>query len=188
MHRGRTTWVIAAAAAIALTGCSASAQPPGPTPSSSSSVDRSPSTAVPLELSDLETAPEGTEIDEESGGGTVAPIPAPPWDAQQRSIAIGAAETAVRAFARPDLGAQEWGAGLAPLLTPQAQQDYQYVDPANVPAHTVTGAGTITDETSSYAVSVTVPTDAGTYTVLLARLSGDAPWLVSRFTPPEGTH
>ncbi len=95
---------------------------------------------------------------------------------------------AARRRARPDLSSADWWAALSPLLTSQAQQDYQYVDPANIPAHQVTGAGTIVDDSSRYAVSVDVPSDAGMYTIVLTRINGAAPWLAARFTPPEGTH
>ena len=43
-------------------------------------------------------------------------------------------------------------------------------------------------ETSAYIAGVEVPTDAGVYTVILSRVDGASPWLVERFTPPEGTH
>jgi hypothetical protein len=127
-------------------------------------------------------------MDDESGGGTVDPKPAPAWDSAQRAAAIAAAQKAMTAFARPELSSSEWWAALSPLLTFQAQQDYQYVAPANIPAHKVTGAGAIVDDSSRYAVTVTVPTDAGAYAVILTRLDGASPWLAARFTPPKGTH
>jgi len=140
------------------------------------------------DLDQFTPAPSGEPLDEEGGGGTLDPQPAPPWDAQQEVAAIAAAEKALATFARPDLEPTEWWAALAPLLTSTAQQDYQYVDPANIPAHRVTGAGTIVDDSSRYAVFVRVPSDAGMYTVVLTRQNGVAPWLAARFTPPEGTH
>ncbi len=168
---------------VALAGCAGNSEQrptasPSPTPSGVSIPD----------LSTFTPAPNGTELDDESGGGTVNAKPAPAWDATQRSNAIAAAEKALTAFARPDLSSTEWWAALSPLLTPQAQQDYQSVDPANIPAHKLTGNGTIVDDSSTYAVSVDVPTDAGTYTIILTRRDGASPWLASRFTPPAGTH
>ena len=90
------------------------------------------------------------------------------------------------AFARPGLDYDTWWAELTPLLTQQAQQDYAYVDPANVPASAVTGPGVLVDERSAYVADVEVPTDAGTYTLVLTRTDAAAPWLTSRFTPPTG--
>lgn len=170
---------VAIASTIALAGCTSQ---PTPSPSQSAS-----STAAP-DLSQLTPAPSGAPVDQDSGGGTVAPQPAPPWDAEQRKAAIAAATAAMAAFARPDLASTDWWAALSPLLTSQAQQDYQAVDPANIGAREVTGQASIVDESSSYAVTVTVPTNSGEYTVVLTRDDGASPWLAARFTPPEGTH
>lgn len=180
---GLTVATIVTGTAIVLTGCTGQN---GPAPTASPTPTESGVTMP--DLDQFTTAPSGTELDEEGGKTTVDPKPAPPWDAQQRAAAIDAAVTALTAFARPDLSSSDWWAALAPLLTTQAQQDYQYVDPANIPAHQVTGAGTIVDESSTYAVSVSVPSDAGTYTIVMTRQDGASPWRVARFTPPEGTH
>lgn len=88
------------------------------------------------------------------------------------------------AFARPTLGHDTWWAELEPQLSAQAQRDYAYVDPANVPATAVTGAASIVEESSAYLARVQVPTDAGLYVVVLSRLDGAAPWLTERITPP----
>lgn len=130
--------------------------------------------------------PGDTPTDEESGEVALdAPEPQA-WNEAQRSSAVNAAEVALRAFSRPQLDAATWWAELSPLLTAQALQDYQHVDPARIPAHGVVGGGTIVDDTSTYVVSVSVPTDAGAYVVTLIRSDGTAPWLASLFTPPEG--
>jgi len=180
---GLAVATIATASTIVLAGCTGQSEPTptaSPTPSSSG-------ITMP-DLDQFTTAPSGTPLDEEGGATTVDPKPAPPWDAEQRAAAIAAAEKALTAFARPDLSSADWWAALSPLLTSQAQQDYQYVDPANIPAHQVTGAGKIVDDSSRYAVSVDVPSNAGTYTIVLTRINGAAPWLAARFTPPAGTH
>lgn len=143
--------------------------------------------AAPVSSFEPDAARIGEAVDEESGSAVVSPRPAPPWGDQQRATATAAAEGALAAFARPGLSAADWWSRVAPLLTKQAQQDYQHVDPSSIPAAQVTGGGTITDETSTYVVSVGVPTDAGVYVVVMTRLNGDAPWRVARFTPPDGT-
>lgn len=174
---------IATASTIVLAGCTSQSEPipsASPTPSSTG-------TTMP-DLDQFTTAPSGTVLDEEGGATTVDPKPAPPWDAEQRAAAIAAAEKALTTFARPDLSSTEWWAALSPLLTSQAQQDYQYVDPANIPARQVTGSGQIVDDSSQYVVFIDVPSDAGIYTIVLTRINGAAPWLAARFTPPEGTH
>lgn len=171
-----------AATTIVLTGCVGQ---PDPAPTTRPTASSTPN---PLEPSRFTPAPSGVPLDTDSGGGTVEPEPVPTWDAQQRSAAIAAAENALTSFVRPDLSSTDWWNALSPLLTTQAQQDYRSVDPANIPARQLTGPGTIVDDRSAYVVSVNIPTDAGTYGVLLTRLDGAAPWLASRFTPPDGTH
>lgn len=163
--------------AMLLAGCTGqmAGGPAEPTTRTSSTTTPSPVAA-------------GTQLDEESGGGTVDPKPAPAWNDAQRRAAAEAAAKSVAAFARPGLAADEWWKQLAPLLTEQAQSDYQYVDPANVPARKVTGPGKVTDESARLAARVEVRTDAGTYTVVLIRQDGASPWLAARFIPPEGTH
>ena len=167
---------LAVATAVLLAGCAGQGDAAAPS-----------STSTPLPAASNAVTP-GTTLDAESGGGTVDPKPAPAWDAAQRAAAVDAAVKAVTAFARPSLTADEWWKQLAPLLTDQAQQDYQDVDPANVPAHKVTGPGKVTDESARLAVRVAVPTDAGSYTVILIRQDGESPWLAAQFIPPEGTH
>lgn len=113
----------------------------------------------------------------------------PVWDQASRAQAVTAAQAAMAAFARPPAGTDEatWREGLHPTLTPTAQETYAYVDPAEVPATTVTGAGQLAEPepgATAFLATVSVPTDAGTYEVLLARTGGSAPWLAERFTPP----
>ena len=169
------------AAILALTGCAAAAegaQPPTPTPSTSTN-GQGPT------LPDLEqfTPPPEGLIDEDTGEAvTVQPVPE--WNQASRSSAIAAAEQAMTAFARPSLDYDTWWAELVPLLTQQATADYAYVDPGNIPASRVTGSGELVEVTSAYVANVEVPTDAGTYTLVLSRANAAAPWLASRFTPP----
>jgi len=99
--------------------------------------------------------------------------------------AQAAAAAALQVFARHDLPTPSWWAGLAPLLSPTAVQAYQGVDPANVPAHRVTGVAYPTGDTGTpYLARVAVPTDAGDYVVLLSRAGQGQRWLVERLTPP----
>ena len=113
------------------------------------------------------------------------PIPSPSWSDSDRAAAVTAAETAMRAFARPTITQDEWWADMEPLLNQQARLDYAYVQPQSIPATRVTGAGEITDDESALVVFVDVPTDAGTYNIILNRDGAGEPWLVARFVPPE---
>lgn len=174
---------VATVVALVLTGCAAGHSGEGTTSSASSTPS---SSTTPLDLGQFTPAPSGA-VDEDTGE-TVSPQAVPTWDDASRQAATRAAVTAMTAFARPDVTFDTWWAQLSPLLTQQAQQDYSYVDPANVAAHAVTGAAKLVDESSAYVASVQVPTDVGTYTLVLTRADAGAPWLTSRFTPPEGVH
>ncbi|MFF8819463.1 hypothetical protein ACF07D_15860 [Leucobacter sp. NPDC015123] len=113
------------------------------------------------------------------------PIPSPSWEDSDRAAAITAAETAMRAYARPTITQEEWWADMEPLLNQQASIDYAWVQPQSIPATKVTGPGSITDDESALVVFVDVPTDAGTYNIILNRDGAGEPWLVARFVPPE---
>ena len=115
---------------------------------------------------------------------TAAPVPEA--DVNSQAAAISAAEKAVTAFGRPGLDYQTWINGLYPLLTQTGAAAYEDTDPANVPVHQVTGAGTILPGSTEVALIVKVPTDAGPYTVSFSRQSSTAPWLADRVRPAQG--
>lgn len=126
--------------------------------------------------------PAPTGVVDDDTGETLSPDPAV-WDDQSRAAAIRAAETAMDAFARPDLDHAAWWAGLEPLLTREAATVYVDVDPANIPVHGLTGPGVIVDDTSAYVATVQIPTAAGRYNILISRRGGSAPWLVEKIRP-----
>ncbi|HRL81414.1 MAG TPA: hypothetical protein PLK46_13935 [Propioniciclava sp.] len=126
-------------------------------------------------------------IDEDTGE-TYAPQPVPEWDDESRASVIAAAETAMRAYGRPDLAFEEWWAGVSPLLDQKASRDYANLNSSRIPVTSVTGAGVIIDDTSAYVATVEVPTNIGPCTVILSRADAESPWLVSRFGLPEGWH
>ncbi len=169
---------VAALVVLVLAGCAGQGESTGTDPTT----DAATATSGPLDLEQFTPAPEGA-VDEDTGE-TLEPQPVATWDAASRAGVVEAAQAAMTAFARPGLEFEAWWGELAPLLTQQGQQDYAYVDPANVPATTVTGAGSLVDDTSAYAAGVEVPTDAGVYTLTLTRTDAHGPWLVARFTPP----
>lgn len=128
--------------------------------------------------------------------------PSPTWDADARAAALEHATATMTAFARPAAGlppgqstdqlADQWWAGLAPLLTVSGQQAYAAVDPAEVPPQAVTGEAVLVDDTSAWLARVRVPTDVGDYTLLLVRAdpadsSADPSvnlWATETITPP----
>lgn len=136
---------------------------------------------------DLSPAPVGVE-DDTQPGVTITPLAVPTWDAASRADATARAGEIMTAFARPTLGYEDWWAALAPLLSDQAQQDYSFVDPANIPVHAMTGQPVLVDESSAFLAHVQVPTDVGVYELLLSRTDATAPWVGESITPPAGVN
>ena len=119
-------------------------------------------------------------------GSTASPSMGIPWDQAGKDEAVKVAQDAMADFARPGVDEKQWAYDLARWLTPQATADYSSVDPANIPASSVTGPATLTvDEANGYGAAAAVPTNAGTYTLQLLRMGKDAPWKVNRLTPPS---
>jgi hypothetical protein len=121
-------------------------------------------------------------------GAAPNPLASPVNDAASGASALALATKAMTAFARPQVPAQVWWYDLWPLLSDTARAAYTGTNPANIPAHAVTGRGTLLPTTTGYLVSVRLPTDVGSWTVLLKRPGQNAPWAVERFTPPAGIH
>jgi hypothetical protein len=122
----------------------------------------------------------------QASGGTAPAILGIAWDQASKDQAVDVAQKAMADFARPAMEEKQWANDLARWLTPQATADYSAVDPANVPANSVTGPATLSvDETNGYGATAAVPTNAGTYTLQLLRTGKDAPWKVNRLTPPS---
>lgn len=180
-------WLGVALAAGALAGCADGA--PAASPAAAETVQSKSDAAAEAAERGAPTSatpgpvPTGT-LNYDSG--LPADSPEPVWDDANRAAAEQAAVAAMTAFARPDLPSEQWWAEVAPHLSPQAQVDYQYVDPINVPARSVTGLATPAEAPSASVARVQVATDVGTYTVVLSRADAAAAWLVERFTPPEG--
>jgi len=91
--------------------------------------------------------------------------------------------SAVTAFCRPALDYETWIGELYPFLSQAAGAAYETVDPANVPCTSMTGESVVRDGDDPYTVGISVPTDAGEYTVYLHRTGADAPWAVEQITP-----
>ena len=73
------------------------------------------------------------------------------------------------------VSAQDWYDGLARYATSSLRNELTGVDPAGVPASTITGTATLTPHDVGYAV-VTVPVDSGTLTLRMLGTNGR--WLV----------
>ena len=179
------------AAALMLVSCGASDTPggagpaePGPSPAVSTTagtgtVDSSPTTSA---------TPAAPGLIDDDTGEVITPRAVPEWDSASRAAATAAAEESMRAFARPDLDQDSWWGQLEPLLSSEAQINYAYVDPANIPASHITAEPSLTEDASAHIAHVSVPTDIGEYTILLSRQDATAPWLAERITPPEAAN
>jgi hypothetical protein len=155
-----------------LCGCSPDAVAPGtPAPTVGS--------ASPLD-GEHDPDPEETYV---SDNATVVPVPKA--DATSQSDAIAAAERTITAFARPQLPYEQWIADLYPLLTQNGAAAHEDTDPSIIPAHTLTGPGTVLPRSTDLALIVQVPTDAGSYNVSLSRPTTTAPWLADQIRPAE---
>lgn len=113
------------------------------------------------------------------------PLPSPTWDESARTDATAAATAVMEVFADPGADPGDWWVALSPLLAPTAAAAYANTDPANVPASEITGPARQVEESSAYLAPVEVPTDVGTYLVLLSREGQGSPWLAEKITPPE---
>ena len=164
MCRTAAAVLVTIAVISALSGC---VQQSGPyaTPSSSSYL---PSTAPTSPIDDAEIA--------------AAPEAGP--DSQQD--AIEAATEAMKTFAQPQLSADDWWAQMLPLLSQQGGVAYEGTDPAQIPAHQVTGAAIVLADSTDVSLIVQVPTDVGPYNITLTRPNASAPWLADRIRPAQG--
>lgn len=163
---------------LAVSACSdGSSEPPTSPPATTPVVD-----APTGELS------EGSDIglgvgEEHDAPEPVGPVPT--WDAAAEGEATEVAVAAVAAWARPDLGYEQWWAALSPFLSWQAQEAFASVDPALVPASAVSGEAQAEAGESPFLSTVVVPTDVGTVEVLLSRQSAEETWLVESIREGE---
>lgn len=170
--------IAAACLAPLLAACSSTSEPLPSNPAPSSPI------AVPTGLT-----PAPTDVPEQhDDGSTGTPMPGSTLtlDEASQASAIERGQTVMSLFARRAVEATQWQADLAPYLTPQAAQAYQYVDPANVPPTKITGPVTLTPASTPLVARVSVPTDAGVYLVIMARTDESPTWLADRIMPPEG--
>ena len=89
------------------------------------------------------------------------------------------------AYARPDLSARAWWAGLRPYLSADAQAAYAGTDPRAITVTGVTGPARLTPASSPSLARVAIPTRNGSYLLLLTRTVHRRDWLVARIVAPE---
>lgn len=106
-------------------------------------------------------------------------------DEASRSAALELAETAMGLFARPDVPYEVWWADLEPVLSARGTAAYVTVDPARIPVRQVSGPAGLPGWTTPEVARVSVPTDVGSYLVVVSRSDADPVWRVERFIAPE---
>ena len=167
MRKTAAALILAIATVTALTGCIDQGANPNPTPTGTLPAGL-PSTAptAPVDAGEVTAAPEAA------------------GDSQQK--AITAATKVMQTFAQPQLSADKWWAQMLPLLSQQGGVAYEGTDPSQIPAHQVTGAGTVLPGSTEVSLIVQLPTDAGLYNITLTRPDASAPWLADRIRPAQG--
>lgn len=149
-----------------------------PTPSGNSP---RPSTSAPTSTPTPTSAAPGPTI---TPVAPRSPLPSDTIDVVAKTNIYQAAAGFMIAYARPRPGVtrDQWWAGVSQWLTPQAQQEYQYVDPATVPwtKLTETPALIAPAEEGSLVRLVEVTTDAGVFVVVVDIRTTK----VQRFIPP----
>jgi hypothetical protein len=139
-------------------------------------------------------APGGTRAPTSVASGATAPGPVTTGDVgddgagQAASTApdpaaLGVAKTFARAWARPQTPAGAWQAALRPYATTRYAALLSTVDPASVPARTVSGPPVAVSSTTAVVV-IDVPTDAGALRVTCVQT--DRQWLVDTVTMRPG--
>ncbi|GII22569.1 hypothetical protein [Planosporangium mesophilum] len=173
MTAGRRTAVTAVAVTVlvALTSCKgAGDNPAGRARPPTGAVTHSARPPAGADSASPRPEPSASRtIDDDGVVGAAPSMPAPP-------AALSSAQAFARAWARPDLPAGAWLAGVRPYTHPSYFQLLDTVNPANVPARRITGPLVVVSSNTDVVV-VEVPTDAGTLRLTCVTVSGQ--WLVN---------
>lgn len=163
------TTALSIATLLFVTGCTA--------PSTTSSTRVPAQTRTPTQTTST-TSPTGDSHDENPG-----PAPATAAaDAQHIATAV------MTAFAHSTLPTADWYALISPYLSDQGKRFYKRANPALIPATAVTGTPSEpTGDLVTWA-AVTVPTDAGIYTVNLVRPEPSQHWKVLTIIDSQGRY
>jgi hypothetical protein len=167
MGRSRTMCAVAIMAAmLSVGGCADGDTSVG---ADASIVDQSRTVTPGDSPSPVESSANTPGTDNEDG---LAPPPASATPPVQVAASFAAA------WVRADLAAEAWWRGVQGWCEPRFAEDLRSVEPANLPARSVTGAPVQVSPPSVDAPGVySVATDGGTLTVTVAAI-GDR-WLVS---------
>lgn len=155
---------VAVAGALTWWGAVDVWSPPGPP------VTRS--LVVPVKSSDVE-----------QGGGRRNDEPG--WVSASRVAAVTAAREGLAAYTRKDVPQQTWWAALAPTLAPAARITHAGEDRTLIPPTRILAGGRIVAAPTTDLALTKIPTDGGSYWVLVSRARPSARWLIERISPPR---
>ncbi len=110
--------------------------------------------------------------------------PASDLSPEDRAAARRVAVAAMRDYLQTQQRPHAWWAALEPHLSAAAREDYAGTDPATIGARRITGPATVTPASLPALARVAVPTDTGSYLLLLGRQPSQQ-WAVERILPPE---
>ena len=117
----------------------------------------------------------------------VTPQPAPSTlslSPEDRAAARRVAVATMRDYVQTQRHPRTWWTALEPHLSAAARKDYAGTDPATIGAGRLTGPATVTPASLPALARVAVPTDTGSYLLLLSPHPGQQ-WAVERILPPE---
>lgn len=116
-----------------------------------------------------------------------ADVANPPWTDEAKASAVQVAVKAMGLYARPKTPPAIWLADLAPMTTQEFQAEYAKTNTAYIGISRADSTGKLDFvPENGFGCTVTVGTDAGTYTVQLLRIDATHQWRVNRIVPPLG--
>lgn len=116
-----------------------------------------------------------------------ADVANPPWTEEAKASAVDVAVEAMGLYARPKTPVATWLSDLAPMTTQEFQAEYAKTNTAFIGISRADSTGNLDFvPENGFGCTVTVGTDAGTYTVQLLRIDAAHSWRVNRIVPPLG--
>lgn len=158
------------APAVAATAAEESTAAPSDEPTSSSHGSTGPTAGEHYDESSI-------DVDGSSDADSLDPT-----ETNESVAAATAAAEFVSEWARPDLAAETWLAGVRPLVTPELLQGLEATDPANLPEVAVSGEPVEVAMSKESGV-FDVPTTGEHVRVFVSLDSDTSTWLVSSVEP-----
>lgn len=148
--------------------------------------DSTPAAPVPTATS-TELTPAPAPHGQAEQNPDPADVANPPWTGEAKASAVQVAVKAMGFYARPKTPPATWLADLAPMTTQEFQVEYAKISTAFIGISRADSTGKLDFvPENGFGCTVTVGTDAGTYTVQLLRIDAAHQWRVNRIVPLLG--